>query len=255
MGSSTLQSLADFAPDVIYHLAAISVPRDCGTREPTDAAWAINVHGTHSVLEAAARLPKRPRVIVASSSHVYGPGNPAQPKVSEEAPLAPVSAYGKTKFAAEQETRLALTHDDVDAVIARTFNHAGPRQDPRLMLSEWCRQMIARSDQPVRVLNLDTYLDLSDVRDVVRAYRLLAAHGERGGVYNLGSGQSHRSGDLFERLRAMAGCDRPFVELTPGLRQQPIADTTRLERLTGWRPMIPLEQTLADELAYWRARA
>ncbi len=252
-GSETLKNaLAAFAPHCIYHLAALSIPRECGASEPTPQAWQANVEGTRRVLELAAALPNRPRVVFASSCHVYAPMSPGQAMVQEDARLGPAGGYGKTKLAAEAEVRRAVDECQTDGVIVRAFQQAGPRQDARLMLSEWCRQMVGTDHQSMRVLSLDSFFDLSDVRDVVRAYRLLAAQGRRGAIYNVGSGVCHRSGDLLERLQAIADSVRPVVELTPGITQQPIADTQRIRTETGWRPTIALDQTLADTLDFWR---
>ncbi len=246
------RALVDFAPDCIFHLAAVSVPRECGSAEPTPLAWQANVEGTDAVLRLAATLPQRPRVLLASSCHVYAPVTQDQPVVREDAPVGPAGGYGKTKLVAESQLLRAVAEEGLDGVIARAFQHAGPRQDPRLMLSEWCRQIIDPRPQPVRVLSLNAFFDLSDVRDVVRAYRLLALQGDCGTVYNIGSGVCWRSGDLFDRLRAIAGRDCPAVELAPGLTQQPIADTSRLHAATGWAPAIAIGQTLSDTLQYWR---
>jgi GDP-4-dehydro-6-deoxy-D-mannose reductase len=192
-------------------------------------------------------------VLLVSSCHVYAPVPRGRATVAEDAPLGPTGGYGRTKLAAESELTRAVADEGLDAVIVRAFQQAGPRQDPRLMLSEWCRQMLAPGTAAVRVKSLDSYFDMSDVRDVVRAYRLLAAQGRRGEIYNVGSGVCWRSGDLFERLRVLAGCDRPAVEVAPGATQQPVADTTRLHGATGWRPEIPIDRTLADTWAFWQA--
>ena len=168
------RALVEFAPDCIFHLAAVSVPRECGSGEPTPLAWQANVEGTQTVLRLAATLPRRPRVLLASSCHVYAPVTPDQAVVREDAPLGPAGGYGKTKLVAESELLRSVAEEGLDGVIARAFQHAGPRQDPRLMLSEWCRQIIDPQPVPVRVLSLNALFDLSDVRDVVRAYRLLS---------------------------------------------------------------------------------
>lgn len=246
------RALVEFAPDCIFHLAAVSVPRECGSGEPTPLAWQANVEGTRTVLRLAATLPRRPRVLLASSCHVYAPVTHQRAVVREDAPLGPAGGYGKTKLAAESELLRSVAENGLDGVIARAFQHAGPRQDPRLMLSEWCRQIIDPQPPPVRVLSLNAFFDLSDVRDVVRAYRLLAAQGNCGAVYNVGSGVCWRSGDLFDRLRTIAGCDCSAIERSPGLTQQPIADTSQLRAATGWTPAVPIDQTLADTLEYWR---
>jgi GDP-4-dehydro-6-deoxy-D-mannose reductase len=103
------------------------------------------------------------------------------------------------------------------------------------------------------VLNRDSWFDMTDVRDVARAYRLLAVHGQCGQIYNVGSGRSQRSGDVFDRLLQLADCRRPWIELKPGTRQEPIARIDRLQQATGWQPQIPLDATLRDTLAYWRS--
>jgi len=243
-----------FRPEVVYHLAALSIPADCGEVEPTPRAVAVNVEGTRRVVELAASLDRRPRLLVVSSSHVYGSVAPESPVVTEESPTRPASGYGKTKLAAEQAALAIGCREAIDVIVARAFQHTGPRQSPRMMLPEWASQFAAPSAEPVRVHTLDAHVDLSDVRDVVRAYRLLVERGAASGVYNVGSGVSRRSGDLFELLRQMAGPSRPVVELRPGRKQEPIADISRLAACTGWRPAIPIEQTIADTWAWWRAR-
>jgi GDP-4-dehydro-6-deoxy-D-mannose reductase len=247
-----LARIEDFAPEVIYHLAALSVQDDCGDTGPSERALAINVDGTRHVLQLAAELPTRPRVLFVSTAHVYAPTDPDQPRVSEDAPLGPSRSYGKTKLAAEQAVRDATAQSGCDTLIARAFQHTGPRQVPRLMLPQWVRQVATNSNDPIEVYTRDARLDLCDVRDVVRAYRLLAERGESAGIYNVGTGHSQRSGDIMTQLLDIAGCDRPVIETRPGPRQEPIADNTRLIACTGWQPTIPLHQTISDTLAYWR---
>jgi GDP-4-dehydro-6-deoxy-D-mannose reductase len=123
-----------------------------------------------------------------------------------------------------------------------------------MMLPQWARQFALGGPGPVEVHTLQARLDLSDVRDVVRAYRLLVERGRPGEVYNVGSGLSRRSGEVFELLRGMADPTRPVVELQAGLKQEPIADVARLVRCTGWHATIPLETTISDTLAWWRQR-
>ncbi|MBN2024792.1 MAG: NAD(P)-dependent oxidoreductase [Pirellulales bacterium] len=247
-----LTRIERFAPEAIYHLAALSVPDECGRDEPTPRAWAVNVEGTRRVVELAAALPSRPRVIAIGSSHVYAPVDPKSPTVNEDAPLGPARGYGQTKLAAER-LALELGHRrGVQVVVARAFPHTGPRQNPPMMLPQWARQFALETETPVEVHTRDAWIDLSDVRDVVRAYRLLTSIGHPGTVYNVGSGRNRRSGDVLDALRALAGPNRPVVELRPGRKQDPIADITRLSVQTGWTPKIPLDQTVADTWAFWR---
>ncbi len=252
ISSEARRRIEEFRPDCIYHLAALSVPEDSGDEDPLPAALAINVGGTRQVMELAAALPWRPRVLFTSSSHVYAPVSPEAPKVGETAPLGPRRAYGRTKLLAENEVRRALKQHGCDAVIARSFPHTGPRQNPQMMLPQWARQFAVGGSRPVEVHTLDAQLDLSDVRDVVRAYRLLLGRGRRGGVYNVGSGVSRTSRHVWELLRNMADPTRPVIELRGGFKQDPIADTARILRCTGWRARIPMETTVSDTLAWWQ---
>lgn len=250
---SVTEAVGRFRPDVIFHLAALSVPQDCGETEPAQRALDVNVAGTATVIELVRSLPHSPRLVFVSSGHVYGDAAPDDPVVSEETPADPRTAYAKTKLAAEWLVRHASERLGVDAVIARAFKHAGPRQGERLMLAEWARQF-ASGASPVRVRCLDSHLDVTDVRDVVRAYRLLAELGRPGMTYNVGSGRNRRTGDLFQQLRSLADPQRPFLETDPGFRQETIADIRRLVTATDWRPQVPLAQTLVDTLEYWRRK-
>lgn len=238
-------------PDWIFHLAGISVPEDCGRDDPTPQATAVNVDGTRRVMELAASFGWGCRVLFISSSHVYAPIDGRSPRVDENAPLGPDRGYGHTKLQGEREVHRAVELAGCDAVIARSFQHTGPRQNARMMLPQWVEQFVCGDTEPVEVHTRDAQIDVTDVRDVVRAYRLLAEHGRRGEVYNVGSGVSRRTGDILDLLHAMADPSRSIVETRPGLKHDPIADATRLARTTGWAATIPLGQTIADTLA-WR---
>lgn len=255
LAAEEFDRLAAFAPDAIFHLAAMSVPEDCGPDEPAPAAWAANVEGTRRVCELAATLPSRPKLIFASTSHVYAPAGARDvepPPLDEAAPLGPRRGYGKTKLAAEGVVREFLANGRIAAVIARAFQHTGPRQSARMMLPQWCERIVRGGDGPLTVFNRDTQIDLTDVRDVVRAYRLLAERGSAGQTYNVGSGVSRRTGGILQSLLEQADCRRKVVEERPGRRYDPIANVERLRAATGWRPEIPLERTIAETLAYWR---
>ncbi len=250
-----------FRPQVIYHLGALSIPADCGRDRPTEAAVAVNVEGTADAIALADSLcdsqPLPARLLFASSSHVYRPVTFDSPGVDETAPLGPLHGYGQTKLATERLVQRAAGRERFQAVITRAFQHTGPRQADRMMLPQWARQLAACEKQPdderpLEVHTLDALVDLSDVRDVVRAYRLLGRRGRSGEIYNVGCGVARRSGDLLERLMQIGGSRRPVVELRPGAKQDPIADISRLQSETGWRPQIAIEQTLKDTLQYWR---
>jgi GDP-4-dehydro-6-deoxy-D-mannose reductase len=244
-----------FAPDCVYHLAAVSVPGQCGQAEPNAHALAVNVHGTSRVLRLAAGLENRPRVLLISTSHVYRPPSAPEVPLTEDDPVAGRGGYGISKRMAEEVAGEFVERDRLDVIIARSFQHTGPRQAADMMLPEWCAQFCRPGDQPVRVLNRDTTIDLTDVRDVIRAYRLLIEHGDTGVAYNIGSGRPRRTGDVLSLLETLAGGNREIIELRPGVRHDPVADITRITAATGWHPEILMEKTVADTWAYWRRRA
>ncbi|MBL9123613.1 MAG: NAD-dependent epimerase/dehydratase family protein [Planctomycetaceae bacterium] len=249
-----LAAVQPIAPDCIYHLAALSLPELCGATAPTPECLAANVEATRQVIELALGLTTPPRMVFVSTSRVYAPVDPARAFVDEGYPTQPGQGYGQSKLLAEAAVLAAAGRRGLDAVISRSFQHTGPRQDPRLMLPEWASQLAAGSRE-LRVRHLNAWIDCTDVRDVVRAYRLLAIHGRAGEIYNVGSGIGRRTGDVVEELCRIAGYQPRIVERVPGLKQDPIADCRRLADLTGWRPEIPWEQTLRDTLADWRQRS
>jgi GDP-4-dehydro-6-deoxy-D-mannose reductase len=122
------------------------------------------------------------------------------------------------------------------------------------MLAEWTVQLLRGGDQPVDVASLDVTTDVLDVRDGVRALRLLAQRGAGGETYNLGSGVSRTTGDVFRLLRKHFDEAREVRQLRPGRRYDPIADVAKLRAAVGWSPQIPLEQTVADVVSDWRRR-
>ena len=256
----TRRRIEDFRPDAIYHLGAISIPADCGRNSPTAAAVAINVEGTARVVALAESLcdsqPRGPRLLFVGSSHVYAPVSAARPTVDETAPLGPSGGYGQTKLQAERLVVRAARQGRLEAVIARAFQHTGPRQSDRMMLPEWARQLAAgrgaSENDPIKVHTRDAYIDLTDVRDVTRAYSLLIERGQSGSVYNVGSGVARRSGDLLDLLIRIDGSAGRVIELRPGRKQDPIADISRLQSATAWRSEIPIEQTVEQTLQYWR---
>jgi len=245
------QVVAEFRPDCIYHLAAMSVPADCGRGEPTAEATAANVEGTRAIVDLALSLNPRPRVLLISSSYVYSNVTPETATVHEDAATEPAGGYGKSKLAAEDVLLEAARGSRIEGIVARVFQHTGPRQSPRMIVPEWARQFV-RGVEPIEVGSLNTYLDLTDVRDVVRAYRRLIYVGESSGVYNVGSGVCLQSRSIFEKLCAASDSNRHAKEVAPGHRQHPIADISKIVKHTGWKPSIDLDQTLTDTLAFWQ---
>ena len=247
------QRIAAFQPTCVYHLAGLSVPADCGRDKPTPEALAINVGGTRRVVERIARLPHRPRFLMISTSHVYPPGKVGDPPVDETQRPGPRTPYGRTKLMAEQIVLRAVRAGVLDAVVARAFQQIGPRQNAKMMLSSWASQFAAGRD-PIEIYTRDAVVDVLDVRDGARAFRLLINAGRPGEVYNVASGLARRTGHIFDILHRLADPQRKVVETRPGIRQDPVAVVDKIENDTGWHATIPLARTVADSYAWWRSR-
>lgn len=245
-----VRRVALFRPTVVYHLAAIAVPEDCGQNEPTPRAWSINVEGTRRVIELVRRGAPDARFVFTSTSHVYRVPQDSVTFVDELYQVSPRNAYAQTKWAAEQLVLSAVANQSLNAVVVRAFPHSGPGQSERMMLPSWTSQLV-RGKTPLQVHTLQATIDLCDVRDVVRAYHLLATSGVAGEVYNLGSGIPRTSGQILDILRATANAQVPIVEMRPGVKYDPVARIDKLAQTAGWQPVIPIEQTVADTYEWW----
>jgi GDP-4-dehydro-6-deoxy-D-mannose reductase len=250
--------IGDSKPDVVYHLAGWA---DVGASwNQPEEVFDINATGTLHVLRAAREAGCR-RVLVVSSADVYGIVPPDRLPITEDHPLRPVSPYAASKVAADFLGLQAWLGHRLEVVRVRAFNHLGPGQSAAFVAPSIASR-IARNEldggDEIPIGNLSARRDVTDVRDVVRAYRLLVEHGEPGEAYNVCTGVDVEIGDLARRLVALAG--RPMRLVDDPARQRPIdvpvlrGDPSRLHAATGWKPEIPIDRTLADVLADWRAR-
>jgi GDP-4-dehydro-6-deoxy-D-mannose reductase len=242
-------------PEVVYHLAAQSNP-NASLSDPR-GTWALNLGGTLNLLEAikAAALEPRPRVILVSSGVCYGNPAPEHLPVKEDCPLRPNNPYSASKAAADLLGIQHFLSHATNVVMVRPFNHAGPRQSPTYVLAALALQVAeveAGRKTHLEVGNLEVIRDFTDVRDVVRGYRLLAHYGKAGEIYNLGSGYGTKIALALEQLRTLA--HHPVEVRIDPARVRPVdqpllvADASKLQAATGWKPLYTIEQTLADML-------
>ncbi|MGH3744684.1 MAG: GDP-mannose 4,6-dehydratase [Mycobacteriales bacterium] len=248
------RAVLDAAPDAVYHLAARTHVGE-SWRLPVEAAR-VNVVGTAAVLAAARRLGAGTRALVVSSAEVYGRVAPGDVPVGEDAPLLPVSPYAASKAAAEQVAGQAWRGFGQRVVVARPFNHVGPGQDAGFAVPAFARRVAAARRSGATELavgTVSTRRDFTDVRDVVRAYRLLVQRGEPGGVYNVCSGRDISMSEVLARLMALAGVGLQVVTDPSLVRPVDLpvlsGDPSRIEAATGWKPEIDLDETLRTVLA------
>jgi GDP-4-dehydro-6-deoxy-D-mannose reductase len=245
-------------PDALYHLGGLSDVG--GSWDIPNDTFRVNAEGTLNVLQACVRADVR-RVLAVSSADVYGRVTLSELPLNEDNPLRPVSPYAASKIAADYLALQAHLGYGLEVMRVRAFNHLGTGQTNRFVapaLAERIALNELEGGEEVPVGNLTPRRDFTDVRDVVRAYRLLIEHGEPGEAYNVCSGHDIAISELADRLVAKA--DREMrLQGDPSL-QRPVdvpvlrGDYSRLHKATGWEPEIPLDQTLTDLLEEWRQR-
>ncbi len=242
---------------MVYHLAAQSSVSS--SWDDPAATFGVNALGTLAVVSAVQACAPESRVVLVSSVEVYGPVQEADLPVTEASPFRPATPYAASKAAAEMAGVQAHLGWGLDVIRARPFTHTGPGQTPRFFVPNMARQIVdaARNGATeLRTGNLGVRRDILDVRDVVRAYRLLAERGVAGEVYNICSGRSLSLEEVVRRLLVLAGADLKVT--TDPSRVRPVdlpdlrGDPCHLHDATGWEPEYDLDQTLADVLDYWR---
>jgi GDP-4-dehydro-6-deoxy-D-mannose reductase len=249
------RAIAHVTPAAVYHCAgAAHVGRSWRSSEQT---FAVNVLGTHHVIEALRDAAPDARLLVPSSAMVYAAaGEP----LTEDHALVPSSPYGLSKLAQEMAGRNNGARPKV--FLARPFNHFGARQDPWFVTSGFAQRIAdieaGRRAPVLAVGNLEAQRDLTDVRDVIRAYRLILERGTPERPYNVCTGRAIAIRDLLDLFLSRA---RVTIEVTVDpARYRPndlpliLGDASRIGSELGWAPTIPLAQTVDELLEYWRSR-
>jgi GDP-4-dehydro-6-deoxy-D-mannose reductase len=245
----------DLRPQAVYHCAGL--PYVAESWRDSAGSLETNALGTHHLLDALRRADSPCRVLVIGSATVYAP---SPEPLTEDAPVAPSSPYARSKLAQELIGLRGQVEDGLDVIVARPFNHTGARQAPAFVAPSIAKQiaLIERgaAEPVIKIGNLDAQRDLSDVRDVVRAYAALMARGTPGHVYNVASGvaRSIRSvlDALVSRARVPVRIDVDPARLRPHDAPVIVGDATRLKDATDWQPTVSFEQMLDGLLDYWR---
>jgi GDP-4-dehydro-6-deoxy-D-mannose reductase len=250
---ASIRDALAWAPEAVVHLAAVASVRQA--RRDPGAAWEINAAGTARLTSAAEALREAgradPLILLVSTGEVYGAGTPAARLETD--PLRPISPYAASKVGAEAAALEAWRRTGLRVVIARPFPHTGAGQGPEYVVPAFAQRLRAARMSGAATVptgNLAPVRDLLDVRDVVRAYRLLLEHGAAGEAYNVARGDGVSLAEIFARLAALIGT--PAVPAAdPSLVRSAdiphlVGDSTKLRRATGWAPTISLDRTLQE---------
>jgi len=245
-------------PDMIFHLAAqANVGRSWKNPQLT---YEVNVLGTLNLLDAARELANPCRVVLVGSADQYGVTGVLHKPISEETVLSPQNPYAASKKAQEEIAGVYIKAYNMDILMTRSFNHSGPGQGLGFLIPDVCHGIVqverGESDS-FKVGNLEAVRDFSDVRDIVKAYRLLCEKGHSGEVYNIGSGIGRKAQDILDMLLKMAKI-KPHTEkdesrMRPSDTPVLVCDNMKLKQHTGWEPIVPIKKTLRDTLEYYRS--
>lgn len=254
------RAVRETRPEVVYHLAAQSSPAE-SLADP----WATIVNNLacqFNLLEGLLSAGMAPRVLVVGSSDEYGRVSAEDVPTHENVPLKPATPYAVSKVGQDVMGYQYFAQHGLPVVRVRPFNHTGPGHDARFVIPSFARQLaeveMGLRAPLLRVGDLNVSRDFTDVRDMVRAYRLALTLGMPGDVYNLGSGRSTRIADMVDeligmcRVRTETRVDAALLRPADIPRQE--ANIHKFTQLTGWQPTIPWHTTLRDTFEYWREK-
>jgi GDP-4-dehydro-6-deoxy-D-mannose reductase len=220
----------------------------------------VNIKGTLNLLEAIKEADNPPKLLLIGSSDEYGMISPDDLPIKENTPLRPANIYAASKASQGMIGKIYAKAFGLNIVLTRSFNHIGPGQSDTFVVPSFCKQVAeieAGLIPPVlNVGNLSAKRDFTDVRDVVRAYKLLAEKGKSGETYNVGSGKATSIQELLDTILKLSSSQITIQQDPQKMRpvDMPIfvADTTLLIETTSWKPVYPIEETLFDTIELWR---
>lgn len=259
-GSALSNWFAGVDVSAVIHLAAQSfVPRSFADPRET---FEVNFLGTLNLLSALKHSGFRGRFLYVGTADVYGAVAARDLPITERHLPRPRNPYAVSKLAAEALCYQWSQTEQFEIVMARPFNHIGPRQPDLFVVSSFAKQVAERSRsgsrEPIRVGDIDVTRDFSDVRDVVRAYDGLVDSGDNGEIYNVCSGVESSLRGVLLALQQLAGTEVDIIQessrLRPSEQRRVVGSFDKLHKRLGWQPTIPLQQSLVDILGFWNSQ-
>ena len=255
---ATQDLISSEKPDLLFHLAALTSPRDSFSN-PT-STFVNNISAQITILEALKKHGLlQTKVLIVSSAEVYGLVSKENLPIDESTPFNPTNPYAVSKLAQDYLGLQYYLSQKLPIVRVRPFNHVGPRQAPIFVVSAFAKRIVEiekGKEKIMKVGNLTSKRDFTDVKDMVKAYVLALQEGELGEVYNLGSGKSYEISKILEMMTNMSSAKiETKVDsslMLPSDNPEFVCNYSKFNKLTGWIPEVPIEKTLQDTLEYWR---
>lgn len=257
--SEVKKALNAINPDYVFHLAASSSPAQ-SFQEPVQTLE-NNVIGQINLLDSLKNAKSKAKILIVGSAEEYGQVEEKDLPLKEDAPLMPVSPYAVSKVAQDFLGLQYFLHDGLNVVMVRPFNHIGPRQSAAFVVPALASQIASiekNGGGEIKVGNLDSFRDFTDVRDIAAAYKLALDKGEIGQVYNIGSGEPVKIKNVLKILLSMSKVN---IRVTIDKKRFAAieiksfyADYSKFHAKTGWKPRIPLHTTLFDTIEFERSK-
>ncbi len=255
--------VAKVIPDYTFHLAAQSYPKT-SFDSPLDT-YETNISGTSTILEALKTYSKDSYIHVCASSEVFGRVPKEKIPINEECSFHPASPYAISKVGTDLVGRFYAEAYEMKIMTTRMFTHTGPRRGDVFAESTFAKQIALAEagfiDPIIKVGNLDSMRTIADVRDAVRAYHMLVTiNPTPGEYYNIGGSHSCTVKTILNDLINLSSIkDKLKIEvdkerIRPIDADLQVPDTSKFNKHTGWKPVIPYEKTISDLLDFWRAK-
>ena len=257
--SKTKELIQEIDPDCIFHLAAQSSV-SVSWQKP-NLTVNVNINGCINILEAVRSLKVNPKILLVGSAEEYGKIINSFDAVKEIHNVCPSNIYAATKACQNMIGKIYSDAYNMYIVMARSFNHFGPKQAPIFVISDFCKQVAEieknLKDPVIKVGDITVSRDFTDVRDIVRAYSALIQKGIKSETYNVGSGKSIKIKDILKLILKESKCKIKVEQDEDKFRPVDIptiqADISKITITTGWKPQIEIKTTIIDTLNYWRS--
>ena len=256
--AATEKLVREINPDEIYHLAAMAASSK--SFDNPKEVIENNIISQLNLLESVRGAKINPKIMIISSAEVYGKVDPSNLPIDEDTPMFPTNPYAVSKITQDYMALQYFISYKLNILRVRPFNHIGPGQSDQFATAAFAKKIAeiekGKRDPVLNVGSLESKKDFTDVQDMVWAYILLMEKGQLGDVYNIGSGKSYKMSEVLEMLLSLSKV-KITVETDPALLRpsdnpELICNNSKMQKLTGWMPTIPLENTLLNTLEYWR---
>lgn len=252
------EKILNIDPDYVFNLAAYSSPAQ-SFKSPAKTIQ-NNINTQLNLLESLVKLRSKAKILIVGSSDEYGQPTGSFP-IDEKTPLAPISPYAISKVAQDLLGYQFFVSEKLRIIRVRPFNHIGPMQSKAFVIPSFVAQIVkleGKGGGTIKVGNLETWRDFTDVRDMVRAYILALEKGKPGEVYNIGSGKPIKIRDILKKLIALSNVKIKVIQdkklFRPAEIEKIYCDFSKFNKQTGWKPQIPIAETLSDTIEYERSK-